>query len=226
MFKSEFSLQEKFIELKKMDLKENEKLLSEFNARFGNVDIVKVIINDRNLMNYDQACLLSTYQYAKVLAFLHKKAVRTFSYLQKQTDYDIKTLNSIISKLIKANIVLEVSKNRFIISPKFQFPILQFISYEAKLKKWKKAILQASINKKFSSFSYVVFPIDVAKKLYKDHFHYFQMYNIGLIGVNVDKLEYLYKPAEETVKTKFNPSLITSIAKYQLKTSTFSCIIN
>ncbi len=28
------------------------------------------------------------------------------------------------------------------------------------------------------------------------------MYNIGLIGVNIDKLEYLYKPAEETVKTK------------------------
>ncbi len=222
MFKSELCLQEKFIELKRESLKENEKILSEFNARFGNVDIVQVLYNERNLMNHEQAYLLSTYQYAKVLAFLHKRAIRTYTYLKTQTDYNDKTLKSIISKLIKANIVIEVSSNRYLISPAFQFPILQFTSYEAKLQNWKKAILQASINKKFSSFSYVVLPINVAQKLKKDNLNYFQIYNIGLIGVSLDNINYLFNPKKEPVKLKDNPSMISSIAKYQIETSLFS----
>ncbi len=67
--------------------------------------------------------------------------------------------------MIKVNIVTEINSNRYIIAEGFEFPILQFISYEAKLQKWKKAILQASINKKFSSYSYVVLPIELAKKI-------------------------------------------------------------
>lgn len=222
MFASELCLQEKFIELKKEDLKENEKVLAEFNARFGNVDIVQVVINDSNLLNYDQAKLLSTYQFARVLAFLHKKAIRTFNYLKKSTDYNEKTLGTILSKLIKANIVTEITSNRYVISKGFQFPILQFISYEAKLNNWKKAILQASVNKKFSSYSYVVLPIEVAKKLKEKKISYFLTYNVGLIGVSENKYEYLFSPKKEPVKLQVNPSLISSIAKYQLETSTFS----
>ncbi|MGR5912607.1 hypothetical protein ACT7DG_22475 [Bacillus cereus] len=74
MFTNELCLQNKFIQLKEIELKDNEKILTEFNARFGNVDIVQVIINNSNLLSYEQANLLSTYQYAKVLAFLHKKS--------------------------------------------------------------------------------------------------------------------------------------------------------
>ncbi|MFD6509958.1 hypothetical protein [Bacillus sp. NPDC060175] len=222
MFTSELCLQNKFIQLKETDLDTNEKILTEFNARFGNVDIVQVIINDSNLLSYDQANLLSSYQCAKVLAFLHKKAIRTFNHLQKSTDYGEKTLSAILSKLIKANIVTEINSNRYIISEEFEFPILQFISYEAKLQKWKKAILQASINKKFSSYSYVVLPIELANKLKQNKLDYFQTYNVGLIGVSNNKIEHLFNPKKETLKFTVNPSLISSIAKYQLETSTFS----
>ncbi|WP_286923201.1 MULTISPECIES: hypothetical protein [Lysinibacillus] len=222
MFTSELCLQNKFIQLKEAELNKNEKILTEFNARFGNVDMVQVFINDSNLLSYDQANLLSTYQFAKVLAFLHKKAIRTFTYLQKCTDYGEKTLSSILSKLIKANIVTEINSNRYIISEEFEFPMLQFISYEAKLQKWKKAILQASINKKFSSYSYVVLPIELAYKLKQNKINYFQTYNVGLIGVSDNKIEYLFNPKKETLKFTINPSLISSIAKYQIETSTFS----
>lgn len=221
MFTSEVCLQEKFIELKQLELKENEKVLSEFNARFGNVDIVQVSLNNSKLMNYKQAYLLSNYQFAKVIAYLHKKAVRTFDYLMKRTDYDEKVLSQLLSKLTKANIIREVSPKRYIVSNDFQFPILQFISYEAKLSKWKKSILQAVINKKFSSYSYVVLPIELAKKLQKKKISYFQNHNVGLIGVSDNKIDYLYRPKKEQVKLNANPSFISSIAKYQLKTSTF-----
>ena len=226
MFTSELCLQNKFIQLKEIELKDNEKILTEFNARFGNVDIVQVIINNSNVLSYEQANLLSTYQYAKVLAFLHKKAVRTFNYLQKSTDYGEKILSSILSRLIKVNIVTEINSNRYIIAEGFEFPILQFISYEAKLQKWKKAILQASINKKFSSYSYVVLPIELAKKLKQNKLNYFQTYNVGLVGVSDNEIEYLFNPKKEPVKFNVNPSLISSIAKYQLETSTFSISIH
>ena len=221
MFGSELELQQKFIELKNKNKKENGNLLSEFNARFGNVDIVEVIINNTSLLNVNQAEILSIYQHAKVLAFLHRKAVRTFSYLKKCTDYTDKSLSDTLSKLIRANIVSEITKGRYLISSEFQFPLLQFISYEAKLSKWKKAILQATINKKFSSYSYVVLPIELAKKLQQNELNYFQTFNVGLIGVSTSKFEYLYYPKKEYIKININPSLITSIAKFQLKTSTF-----
>ncbi|WP_144557463.1 hypothetical protein [Shouchella miscanthi] len=222
MFISELCLQEKFIELKRDELKENEKVLSEFNARFGNVDIVQVIADDSHLMNYEQANLLSNYQFAKVIGYLHKKAVRTFDYLAKRTDYDGKVLSSLLSKLAKVNIIKEVTPKRYIISSDFQFPILQFISFEAKLTNWKKAIIQATINKKFSSYSYVVLPLELAKRLQKNQIHYFQNQNVGLIGVSQDRMEYIYKPNKDQVKIKINPSFINSVAKFQIETSIYS----
>lgn len=222
MFTSELCLQEKFIELKRNELKEKEKVLSEFNARFGNVDIVQVIVDNSHLMNYEQANLLSNYQFAKVIGYLHKKAFRTFDYLLKRTDYNDKVLSNLLSKLIKANIIKEVTPKRYVISNDFQFPILQFISFEAKLNNWKKAILQATINKKFSSYSYVVLPLELAKRLQKNHINYFQNQNVGLIGVSIEKIEYLYKPKKDRIKININPSFISSVAKYQLETSSFS----
>lgn len=222
MFKSELSLQEKFIELKQLELKENEKILSEFNARFGNVDIVQVILNDSLLMSYEQALLLSNYQYAKVIAYLHKNAVRTFAYLAKHTDYTDKVLAQILYKLAKASIIKEVSPKRYVISNNFQFPILQFISYEAKLSNWKKSILQSTINKKFSTYSYVVLPMELAEKLQRTKINYFHNHNVGLIGVSDEKIEYLYKPHKERIRLNVNPSFISSMAKFQLETSTFS----
>ncbi len=222
MFTYELCLQEKFIELKRDELKENEKVLSEFNARFGNVDIVQVIVDDYHLMNSEQANLLSNYQFAKVIGYLHKKAVRTFDYLMKRTDYNDKVLSNFLSKLIKASIIKEVTPKRYVISNEFQFPILQFISFEAKLTNWKKAILQATINKKFSSYSYVVLPLELAKRLRESKINYFRNQNVGLIGVSKDSIEYFYKPKKDRVKLNINPSFISSVAKYQLETSTFS----
>jgi len=222
MFPNELTLQEKFIELKKMHLKKNESILSEFNARFGNVDVVKVIMDNSNLMNYKQAKLLSNYQLAKVFAYLHNKAIRTFDYLADRTDYDEKALSYLLSKLIKANIVNEVTPQRYIISDKFQFPTLQFSSYEAKLSKWKKAILQATINKKFSSYSHVVLPMNIASRLYDSRINYFLDHNVGLIGVSNSRIEYFLKPKKDLVKIQCNPSFISSVAKYQIETSMFS----
>ena len=126
MFTSELCLQNKFIQLKEADLNENEKILTEFNARFGNVDIVQVIINDSNLLSYDQANLLSSYQCAKVLAFLHKKQFVPLPIYKKYRLWR-ETLSAILSKLIKTNIVTEINSNRYIISEEFEF--LYYNSY-------------------------------------------------------------------------------------------------
>lgn len=222
MFANELALQEMFIQLKQKELNENEKLLSEFNARFGNVDIVKAIINDSHLMSSRQAQLLSKYQFAKVIGYLHKKAIRTFDYLVKRTGYTSELLTNLISQMIRTQIIEEVRPKRYTIANHFQFPNLEFISFEAKLTDWKKAILQAHINKKFSSYSYTVFPFDIASRLLKNNHHFFKMYNVGLIGVTKDRIHYLHRPNKVTIRRSINPSFISSIAKFQLESSQFA----
>lgn len=222
MFKTELLLQEKFIELKNKGLNDNEQILSEFNARFGNVDIVQVINNSSNFLNCEQAEVLSTYHYAKILSYIHKKAVRTYNYLYKRSGYTEQTLKAALSKLIKIGIVNEIAPKRYVIAEEFEFPHLQFISYEAKLHDWKKAMLQAYINQKFSTYSYIVLPIKLARRLQEKYIGEFESRNIGLIGVSEDTIEYLYTPKKKKVKLFINPTFISSIAKFQLETSIFS----
>ena len=222
MFDSKMELQYRFIDFIEGNLESYEKVLSEFDARFGNVDIVKIGFNGFNLLSFDQATLLVNFSVAKIVAFLNKGQVRTFKYLLNHSGYQQKELKSIISKLIKANIIEEQEKNRYLLAQDFHFPNTEFISYEAKLTKWKDAISQAMQNKKFSNYSYIVFPYSLAEKLNKEEHHtLFKKTNIGLIGVSEKKVTYFIRPQKIKNTFRLNPSLISSIAKFQIKTKLY-----
>lgn len=220
MYRSELDLQNTFIKYLEANKNKNESVLSEFDARFGNVDIVKVVAEDIPNFTLLQAIELKIYKNAKVVSYLHKKAVRTFEYLKVHTGYQEYQLKSIISKLKNVMIIKEVRKDCYVINADFEFPFLTFISYEAKLKDWKKALSQASNNKKFSSYSYCVFPNEFAKKLSEKEREIFNMYNVGIIGVDhVGYIEYI-SVKKNDLQLKRNPSLISSIAKYKIKEET------
>ncbi|MCB0539733.1 MAG: hypothetical protein KDE33_19615, partial [Bacteroidetes bacterium] len=67
------------------------------------------------------------------------------------------------------------------------------ISIEAKLKNWKKAIEQATLNTSFASESYILIP--EKKKRSLDSFH--DMHNPGLITFNGEKAK-VYKKAKNS----------------------------
>lgn len=219
MFNYEIELQNRFIEQLKANTQDN-LVIPEFNARFGNVDIVSVNYRNKHRLSKEQASVLSIYQNSKVIGYLNKNAIRKYDFLLRQTGYTDSSLKASLSKLIKSDLVIEVKKNRFIINPDFEFPNLQISSYEAKLKDWKRAIIQANINKQFSNYSYIVLPLNLAQKLSVSKLDVFRSYNIGLIGVSNETTEYLVRPKKESLLLKKNPSFISSIAKLE---TLYSC---
>ena len=218
MFKSELELEIKFIEQLNKFKTDNEHIIQQFNARFGNVDVIKVIMNNPLNVSASQAEILSIHANAMVVAFLHKKQSRTLNYLIKKTGYTKEYLLNIISNLKKEKIIVEINSQKFIISEDFKFPKLKFNAYELKLKDWKKAINQAVKNTNFAYASFVVMPDKEAIKINNKYSNIFSNYNIGLIGVNDNSFITYIRPKNEIQSYFVNPILISSIAKYSLLT--------
>ncbi len=214
MFESEIELQQIFFNQLENKKSTNTNILQEFNARFGNVDIVEVDFDCfENTLDNTQTELLSVYSNALVVGYLHKNSYRTFKYLLNKTGYTEDYLNSIILSLEKANIIFESGNRKYTICPNFQFPNLKFSSYELKLKDWKKAILQATRNTSFSYKSFVVMPNKEAIKLKENYSNIFSLYNIGLIGVT-NSTHYKYiSPKVQNHKYSVSPIFISSMAK-------------
>lgn len=217
MFKSEYELQQCFFEQLVQNKKTNNHILQEFNARFGNVDIVDVSFNYSHFVNNynnNQLELLSIYSNALVVGLLHKHSFRTYKYLLTKTGYSKEYLNSILYNLQKEKIIYTPITNKYAICEDFKFPNLKFTSYELKLKDWKKAILQATRNKTFSYCSYVVMPNDEALKIKSKYFDVFKLYNVGLIGVTKSTNYSYFSPKIQMPSLSSNPLFISSIAKY------------
>lgn len=213
MFETELQMQKEFISLLNLNKKQNQNILEEFNARFGNVDVVMTDYDNLKItMTKSQAEILSNYSTALVVAFLHRKKAHTFNYLIEKTGYTEEYLLSILATLKKENIILE-ENNKFIICDNFKFPNLKFTAYELKLKQWKKAVLQAIKNKNFAYQSYVVMPDLIAYKLYKNNIEVFTEYDIGLIGIKNNSLKYYIQSPNKTKNYSINPIFISSIAK-------------
>ncbi len=213
MFETELQMQKEFIRLLDLNKKQNQNILEEFNARFGNVDVVMTDYDNLKItMTKSQAEILSNYSTALVVAFLHRKKAHTFNYLIDKTGYTEEYLLSILATLKKENIILE-ENNKFIICDNFKFPNLKFTAYELKLKQWKKAVLQAIKNKNFAYQSYVVMPDLIASKLSKNNSEIFKEYDIGLIGINNNSLKYYIQSPNKNKNYSINPIFISSIAK-------------
>ena len=213
MFETELQMQKEFIRLLDLNKKQNQNILEEFNARFGNVDVVMTDYDNLKItMTKSQAEILSNYSTALVVAFLHRKKAHTFNYLIDKTGYTEEYLLSILATLKKENIILE-ENNKFIICDNFKFPNLKFTAYELKLKQWKKAVLQAIKNKNFAYQSYVVMPDLIASKLSKNNSEIFKEYDIGLICINKNSLKYYIQSPNKNKNYSINPIFISSIAK-------------
>ena len=66
MFEKEIDMQKLFITQLKDKLKTNELIYEEFNGRFGDADVVKVKLNNYNLISLKQMEILKDYQCSKI----------------------------------------------------------------------------------------------------------------------------------------------------------------
>lgn len=188
-------------------------VLKEFNGRFGNVDIVKVKLNNNNI-NKEQALLLSQQRYAFTVSFLHKNSKRTLEYLMGKTGYSRTTQLSILKKLINEKIVYK-NENYYYLHKKFVYPKIAFDSYELKLKDWKKALSQAIKNLEFSTFSWVVLPKEVCNNLKDNIVTLYAEYGIGIISLDTNgKIKKILKAKRNNNGFFNNSAYIVSLNKF------------
>lgn len=213
MFEKEIVMQEVFFEKLKRQSSNSIFILEEFNGRFGNVDIVKVKLNNNKIKHY-QAQLLSQPRFAYTVSLLHKNSPRTFEYIKNKTKNSSTTQNMIFKSLIEVNIVIE-KEGKYFLDDNFVYPKIDFISYELKLKDWKKALTQAIKNLEFSSLSWVVLPKKICDALSDNTIDLYKSYNIGIISLTENgKTKIVLKAKANDSKNLKNYAYIVSMSKF------------
>ncbi len=211
MFEKEIDMQE--LLYKKYKSNPKNIVLKEFNGRFGNVDIVKVKMNNNNILN-EQALLLSQQRFAFTVSFLHKNSKRTLDYLMRKTGYSRTIQLSILKRLINEKIVFK-DENCYYLHKNFVYPKIIFDSYELKLKDWKKALSQAIKNLEFSTFSWVVLPKEVCDNLKDETIKLYNEYGIGILSLNTNgKTRIILKAKRNNNKVLNNSAYIVSLNKF------------
>ena len=151
-----------------------ERIVVESPIRFGNIDIVS-IKNYSLPFNDEQVKVLSKPSEALVYTTLKKEVG-----LSKSTfEHTLCSLKNTV--LIKIN-----KKGFFLRKEEFNLPKVVVTGYEAKLRDFNKAFYQAKSNKEFVDYSYLVFPLEIARKLLKKRL-LMTTNGIGLIGVSKSK---------------------------------------
>ena len=72
---------------------------------------------------------------------------------------------------------------------------ISVVSFELKLTDWRGAIIQAFRYKSFSDYSYVVLPVETAKKA-KEYKKLFEQYEIGLVSFDDKTYDIIYRPSK------------------------------
>lgn len=107
----------------------------------------------------------------------------TLNRLQKELFMDYEEIKGHLNKLMKYNLIQQVSKTSYKATGWADLGNLGIISIELKLCNWKEALEQAEYNLLFSDFSYVA--LDKSRiSNRQDLLTYFQRKNIGLLSVN------------------------------------------
>lgn len=189
-FKYEKDLVNNFIEFK---FKQSSKSITtiEVPVRWGNIDIIN-IKNNYMPFNNEQCNVLARPSNSRV--FLKTKSNKgiTKKGLMDINGISEATIENCISQLLKVNLITK-KDNLYYRNIEFKFPKVVITGYEAKLIDYKKAFFQAMINKEYVDYSYLVFPMDIAKKIMASHSNTLSENCIGLIGVSDKKQKTLIK---------------------------------
>lgn len=194
-FRYEKTLVDNFIK----NLKSSEIIIREMPIRWGNIDIVN--LNHHSLpFNIDQCICLNKPANAKIFIKIKNKRPITRDILFNGLGLSESTFNNSLYELSKANLI-EENNNKFLRKVHFDFKNIIVYGYEAKLHDFNKAYFQATQNKKYVDYSYIVFPNDIAEKIYTKHSNELLHKSIGLIGVDTYK-NTIYIKAKKATKIK------------------------
>lgn len=164
-----------------------EYITTEFATGNGVADIVfttemneeKLFLNDYGLMSL----FVSLFQQNKMLN----------SELINKNSFNKIRLKKLLNCLESENLIC-IDGNKIIQTRKYKSHTQNLFSIEAKLKDWKSGFYQALRYKFFSHKSYLAYP---KQYIHRVDLNLLKENNIGLISVDFDTIEFVYKPKTE-----------------------------
>lgn len=185
------SIKELHIEL--LDIKGNSKILEEVKLGFGIPDLV---VGELSSFNYKETQSALSYVDICVYKLIEYNKTVTLDFILLSTKCHKRQINNSLGKLIDRNYILKNESN-YELSHRYKLSYTKSIAIEAKLKNWKRALMQAYRYKWFADYSYVIL----------DHAHVhsaiqnidlFEKHNIGLVSVSTEGNYYShYVPQKE-----------------------------
>jgi hypothetical protein len=167
----------------------------EFNSGNGIADLVyttKVKENKNLFLDYDLIHILYTY-FNRINKKINIKDFISTIFLSKKKALEL------IQSLLDSGYIEQIDEDTFLIKKKYDSPLKDIISIEAKLSDWKGGFYQALRYKAYSNKSFLAiskqFIHRVDKKLLKDH-------DIGLISVSPDEVKIIINPIISKPKNK------------------------
>lgn len=182
-FKLESELVDNFLLL--YSKHDSERIVVESPIRFGNIDIVS-IKNYSLPFNDEQVKVLSKPSAALVYTKIKNKRPVSATTLKKEVGLSKSTFEHTLCSLKNTGLIKINKKGFFLRKEEFNLPKVVVTGYEAKLRDFNKAFYQAKSNKEFVDYSYLVFPLEIARKLLKKRL-LMTTNGIGLIGVSKSK---------------------------------------
>ncbi len=170
-------------------------LIDEMPIRWGNIDVVS-ITNTVLPFTEAQLSVLSNPTSAKLFLKTKKNRPITEKSLIKNIGASESTCKIALRNLLKNNLIVR-KDNIYYRAIDFTFPKVIISGYEAKLTDYNKVFFQSCLNKNYVDLSYMVFPLDVANKIFEQHKDILSKSGIGLIGTSLNKSITLLKAQKQ-----------------------------
>lgn len=171
-------------------------LIDEMPIRWGNIDVVS-ITNTILPFTKEQLSVLSNPTSAKLFLRAKKNRPITEKSLIKNIGASESTCKTAIRNLLKNNLI-EKKNNSYYRAIDFTFPKVIISGYEAKLTNYNKVFFQCCLNRNYVDLSYMVFPLNIANKIFEQHKDILIKNGIGLIGTSSNKSITLLKAQKQT----------------------------
>ncbi len=168
-----------------------------------------VCISFENVIDEDVLPKNCTYRHAAVLATLRQRHRTRPVQLAKQLYTDVERLEPLLKDLIASGAVVENSTGSLSLSSFWSGLRAEVIAVEAKLTRWKDALIQAMSHKRYADMAVVA--MDAATIPRKaSSIQAFADQGIGLCAISPDSAEWVVEPERREGKGHEREYLLTS----------------
>jgi hypothetical protein len=203
-----------------VDRRANNFLIHEFDSRFGVADLVMGTYSKTSWKDTARYCLNENW--IEPLASLEEKSVFSFDDFRVRFGTSVGLAKRQLGEYQRAGFVARTPDGRYVLSKSYR-PITKLVvSVEAKLRNWRKALLQAVRYKKFSDYSFVLLDKDQAGGALL-HLESFRANNVGLILMKPASFEVIITPPKNVKKGREYSLRLNEVVVRSLNARTKAC---